>query len=480
MTRVKVRQRKVHFKAGLRPIDPNVAPMDQWLESNRWFYSEFRRWLAETSRSEATLGMYSVGARFALGYLKRPYWAIDPDSDLQAVLDYIAAHISAPTHWTEYSKYGYYHKGIRKFGQFIRLRLNKPRVEGDAINWDYYLAGLPDWLGREVRAFCHHRGRNWPVERRRILLQGVAGILTRPLRWLAQEGWLARPEDLTPKGWFAYLDARLATGISPVTLNSELGELRSLMNHLEDEGFPVSPKLFRIRPLPIGARIPKDLPPEQLQTLLAAIREEMESWHAHCRRLAVMDYAWVLLMAHCGLRTGEVRRLRFADIDWGRRKVRIEQSKGLKDRHIYLSEAVSGALRAYLAVRGPGEYLPQEVFTFQHKPLSPSYCGQRLKTYARRCGVRATPHQLRHTCATLLLNAGAPVLTVQAILGHQHIDTTMQYARLYDGTIAADYFRAMRKVEGQLEMAKQQEEGVGLRGTLLDIETQLANVRRDE
>jgi hypothetical protein len=81
--------------------------------------------------------------------------------------------------------------------------------------------------------------------------------------------------------------------------------------------------------------------------------------------------------------------------------------------------------------------------------LSVTYCSQRLKTYAKRCGVLVKPHQLRHSCATLLLNAGAPVLTVQAILGHKFIDTTLGYARLYDGTVAADYYRAMAEVESR-------------------------------
>ena len=61
-------------------------------------------------------------------------------------------------------------------------------------------------------------------------------------------------------------------------------------------------------------------------------------------------------------------------------------------------------------------------------------------------------HQLRHSSATLLLNAGAPVLSVQMILGHKQIDTTLNYARLYDGTLAADYYSAMNKVERQLAL----------------------------
>ncbi|MBU1749581.1 MAG: tyrosine-type recombinase/integrase [Chloroflexi bacterium] len=68
--------------------------------------------------------------------------------------------------------------------------------------------------------------------------------------------------------------------------------------------------------------------------------------------------------------------------------------------------------------------------------------------------VRSLPSVARGSCATLLLNAGAPILTVQTILGHKHIDTTLGYARLYDGTLAADYYRAMREVESRLALGE--------------------------
>jgi integrase len=197
--------------------------------------------------------------------------------------------------------------------------------------------------------------------------------------------------------------------------------------------------------------VPKDAPPEQLRKLLDAVQTAATSSHAGLRRCGRLDHAWVLLMLHSGLRTGEVRRLRLDDIDWERKRVRIEQSKGLKDRLVPLSEPTIAALKAYLEVRGPAEALPPELFIYRHAPLSLSYCGKRLaQYYAGKTGITLTPHQLRHSCATLLLNAGAPILTVRAILGHFHIDTTLAYARLYDGTVAADYYRAMLEVERTL------------------------------
>lgn len=109
-------------------------------------------------------------------------------------------------------------------------------------------------------------------------------------------------------------------------------------------------------------------------------------------------------------------------------------------------------MQAYLEI-GPTPGTDR-VFTYRHLPLGSGYCSKRLRTYGQRCGVQITPHQLRHSCATLLLNAGAPILAVQTLLGHKHIDTTLGYARLYDGTVAADYYRAMAGVEERLTIGE--------------------------
>lgn len=166
--------------------------------------------------------------------------------------------------------------------------------------------------------------------------------------------------------------------------------------------------------------------------------------------MGLMDRAWFLLMLHSGLRSGEVRRLLCSQLDLKGQRVRLEQAKGLKDRLVPLSQQTVRALEAYRQVRGPAN--TDHLFLFRHRPLSVTYCLQRLGTYSQRCGLQVTPHQLRHSCATLLLNAGAPVLSVQAILGHKFIDTTLGYARLYDGTVAADYYRAMAQLEPQLNL----------------------------
>lgn len=213
--------------------------------------------------------------------------------------------------------------------------------------------------------------------------------------------------------------------------------------------------MLRVQPIDQGVQLRRDVPKEHIQRLLEQIESDVASERAAIRRLGTMDRAWFLLMLTSGLRCGEVRRLRLGDLDLKGRRVRIIQSKGLKDRIVYLTQVAVDALHAYISVRGATA--TDHVFIFRHRPLTPTYCEGRMQTYGWCCGVDVTPHQLRHTCATILLNAGAPILTVQTILGHKYVDTTLRYARLYDGTVAADYYLAMDQIERHLMLQENTE-----------------------
>jgi len=127
--------------------------------------------------------------------------------------------------------------------------------------------------------------------------------------------------------------------------------------------------------------------------------------------------------------------LKWESVDLEQRTLRIEQSKGQKDRMVFLSPPAVEALRALPRVSAL-------VFTRYHRPMSRQYCQSRLKTLGRTCAVKATPHQLRHTAATLLLNAGMSVWGVKSILGHRRVETTLRYARTRDSTAVKEYQRA--------------------------------------
>jgi hypothetical protein len=129
----------------------------------------------------------------------------------------------------------------------------------------------------------------------------------------------------------------------------------------------------------------------------------------------------------------------------------VRNGKGLKERTVYLTETSLAALRAYLAVRGPGP--TDHVFLYRNQPVGKDLLHGRLKAAGERAGVQVHAHRLRHTAATQLLNAGCPVTSIQKFLGHKKLNTTMVYARAHDHTVEADYFAAMERVEQRLDLA---------------------------
>ena len=339
-----------------------------------------------------------------------------------------------------------YCKGLAKLAEYLRFRCHQPAPEKQ-VNWAYFFDPLPQCFAQDIRGYLAYRQRTWRHQDRHRTTNTMLSRLTLSLRWMAENEQFTAIEDLTPALWFDYVDSRLTSGIKPVTVNGELAEMQHFLHFLADDGRSICQRMLQVEPLDAASRLPRDVPMDQLRLLLAAIEAEATCGHARNRRAGLLDRAWFLTMLHSGLRTGEIRRLLLPDLDLEDREVRIEQSKGLKDRVVCLSLATVEALKAYLEVRGPAG--SDHVFLYRHQPLSVTCCSERLKTYGRRCGVVIKPHQLRHSCATLLLNAGAPVLTVQSILGHKFVDTTLGYARLYDGTVAADYYRAMAEVESR-------------------------------
>lgn len=438
-------QRKFERLVDIPPADPAIRRFGEWLPVNQDFYQGFRGWLKASSYSPSAINLYGVAARQAIGFIDKPYWQIDPKADVECFWNHLQ------TRPIQVSTLDGYRKGLAKLAEYLRFRCYKSPAP-KTINWAYFISPLPGWLQEDIRDFIAFCMRNWTIDRQVERANDLLSLLTRPLRWMATRSALQEIRDLTPEAWYAYLDERLAKGINPKTVNRELAAVKHLIFYLREHEQPVSERFLLLDYLDETKDLPRDVPLEQLRALQKEIQDQAASPNAGVRRMGRMDLAWFLLMLHSGLRTGEVRYLRQADIDWEGRRVRIEQSKGLKDRFVFLSQTTIEALKAYLEMRGPAEALPDQLFVFRHQPLSKTYCMERLRTLGKRCGVSIKPHQLRHCNATLLLNSGAPVLTVQALLGHKWVDTTLGYARLYDGTVAADYYQAMAVIEQRLAL----------------------------
>jgi len=168
---------------------------------------------------------------------------------------------------------------------------------------------------------------------------------------------------------------------------------------------------------------------------------------------ALRDRTMFLLMLRCGLRVGEVSSLRWSGIDLAQGTVRIENSKGHVDRVVYLSPDVAKALRQWqgLQTAAAPYVFPSRVRRKGVAALTARQIRNRMTRYLTLAGITKaySPHSLRHTFATQLLNAGASLEVVYELMGPRSLDVTLRYTQLYDRTKRAQYDQAMAQVEQQ-------------------------------
>jgi site-specific recombinase XerD len=114
---------------------------------------------------------------------------------------------------------------------------------------------------------------------------------------------------------------------------------------------------------------------------------------------------------------------------------------------VYLSDLACQALAHYQRI-APGAAASTLLHHADGSPLTHQWLHRHLVALATAAGVpKVSPHRLRHTLATRLLNAGMAITGVQKLLGHEYLSTTQIYARVYDSTVEADYRQAMAQVE---------------------------------
>jgi integrase/recombinase XerD len=147
----------------------------------------------------------------------------------------------------------------------------------------------------------------------------------------------------------------------------------------------------------------------------------------------------------CGLRASEVVRLKVKHIDSAQKIIRIEQSKGRKDRNVMLSTETLDLLRQWWKVRPTRDDAgipPAERWLFpgrrRGRPMTTRQLSRLFHEAADGAGIRkgVSLHTLRHSFATHLLERGADIRIIQALLGHDKLETTARYTRVATGMIA--------------------------------------------
>ena len=176
--------------------------------------------------------------------------------------------------------------------------------------------------------------------------------------------------------------------------------------------------------------IPFPKRPRSLPTVLSP--EEVERLIASAKNL--MHRAMLMTLYATGLRRSELCQLKVTDIDSQRMVIRVRQGKGARDRDVLLSPKLLETLRKYWQWMKPKTYLfPGLINGWRADvPITPKVVWNAVIEARERAGIekRVTPHTLRHSFATNMLEAGADLRTIQILLGHQDLADTAIYLHL--------------------------------------------------
>ncbi|MEA3340972.1 MAG: tyrosine-type recombinase/integrase [Chloroflexota bacterium] len=315
------------------------------------------------------------------------------------------------------------------------------------VDLSHYWDGLPDWLTELLEEYILHCQRRWKPSQVYHHTQVRLGTLCRIWCRFLDEDRVSGVTELRRAHVKNFVEARFDSGVSSATVNRDLSDLWAFLGYLEDQEYAVNPSVFRVERPKQGDTIPQFLSETDFQCLEHTLLEATSSE----QRDDLLDRAWFYLLSDSGLRRGEVCDLRLGDIDLAERRLTVRLGKGKRDRVVPLSPTLLEALRAYLPVRDEAD--TDHLLVYDREPVDGQLIWNRLHRYGQRAQVEVSPQRLRHTIATRLLNAGMPITSLQQLLGHEQVQTTLGYARVHNETVQHDYERAQKSLSPATSLA---------------------------
>ena len=320
----------------------------------------------------------------------------------------------------------------------------RPRTPPPLPDWEAWATHLPEAIRQTCLCDVQRRLPNWAPFRQRTLAIKLLGELQRFWDWHLAQRPLTNPADLHLADLQAYQSRRVAEeGVTTTTVNRAVSYVLTALQEQAEVGVPVDPAIFRLRRLPEPHRLPRCLPESDSLRLEAYVQTRLDSPDP----LVQLENACFLVLAHTGLRAGECVYLQVGDLDLARRRLVVRQGKGHKDRAVYLSDTAALALTRYMGDTPRPPTAPLWVRP-NGRPIQYEWLAVKVTALGQAAGVaEVTPHRLRHSLATRLLNAGMDITRIQKLLGHTQLSTTQVYAQVLDTTLEADYRRTMTKIE---------------------------------
>ncbi len=250
--------------------------------------------------------------------------------------------------------------------------------------------------------------------------------VSRFLEWLSDEG--IRPQDVVLDDLHRFASTLYDMSISPRSIARILSGVRSLYYFLLVEGYIEQDPTELLESPKVGAHLPEVLTAEEIEAIESTIDQSLPEE----RR----DYTIIELLYSCGLRVSELCELCISDLSLKDGYMRV-RGKGSKQRLVPMSERMVELLENWLQERSEMDIKPgEEDYVFlshrRKKHLSRITVFHNIKMYVERAGItkNISPHTFRHTFATHMLEGGANLRAIQAMLGHESIGTTEIYTHI--------------------------------------------------
>ena len=236
-------------------------------------------------------------------------------------------------------------------------------------------------------------------------------------------------------------DLRVRKGYRDTTTARKVASIKSFFGFLSENSIITEDPTESLGSPRVGRTLPKFLPEEEVTKLLdTAYRTGTNEGQ---RDAVIME-----LLYATGLRVGELVSLNVQDLDLSESYIRC-MGKGSKERIVHLYPKALEELRRYwktarMALLGHRRTEPSLFVNHRGERLTRQWVWTILKTYARKAGIEqsVTPHTLRHSFATHLLQNGASLRHVQELLGHSSISTTQVYTHLTNGYVQKEYAKS--------------------------------------
>jgi integrase/recombinase XerC/integrase/recombinase XerD len=262
--------------------------------------------------------------------------------------------------------------------------------------------------------------------------------------WAAARG--IEPTEVDSKAVRRFVAHLSEQKLAPSTSARKLAALRALFSSQRERGAISQNPADLVSTPRRGSHLPRVLSEREAERLLERIPAGGP--------LELRDRALFELAYACGLRAEELVSLRSADVDHDGEQLRVE-GKGRKTRFVPVGEPAMAAVRLYLERARPALAAsslastaaprPQTLFLSKTgRPLGTSDVRRRLRTWAARAGLPAgySPHALRHSFATHLLDGGADLRSIQELLGHASVSSTQIYTRVESARLRSAYARS--------------------------------------